>query len=152
MVHDDMYFTYKAVVMNFSNPCRIPSASLSMLLYHQPIYWQMQWVETLHCLVPHHIHNSGCPLPAAVKCPGLLLMHQFPGIMAFQHHSISCMCLLLPVTCLFCMFCDMIYSKSKQHWLMSALWVVCILPQSLVRTYSGSLLYPGMTTVLFLFW
>ena len=64
---------------NFSQPCRILSASLSVLLYHCSMLegscWQMEWTRALHCLILHHIQSLVCPLNSVVKCPGLLPMH-----------------------------------------------------------------------------
>ena len=115
-------------------------------------YWQMQWVRSLHCLALHYICSLGHPSSAAMWHPGILLMHLFLGIMAFWHHSTSCMCLLSPVTQLFHKSFGTICSMFKQHWLMSTSQVVCTLLQVLLQIYLGSLLYPGLTAVPFLFW
>ena len=137
--------------------CRIPTVSLYILLYCCSVLDRLLLTNAMDKSIAlpktsSYLQLKSSPSSTAMLHEGLLLMHPYIGITAFWHHSISCMCLISPMIWLFHTNLGITHSTSKQHWLMSTSSVVHILLQLLVRIYPGSLLYLGMTAVLFLFY
>ena len=152
VISNDAYSLGKAVMVDFSRLSSILRVCCSMLVEHHSAQHLIHLLaKAVGCRVvlsstspqPQCYH----PLPAVIWHQGWHMMHQFPGIGSWKCHKISCM----PLSSLLSLLCHTgpgtPCSMPSQPSPMLAFTRICMLLQSLVKTYSGSLVYPEMTLI-----